>query len=367
MTRSALGVVLASALALSADVLLAGARLEDVRFDNGPITLVGRLHVPDSEGPHPALVFTHGSGDAGRDNRRYLLEAEYLAGYGIASLLYDKRGSGDSTGDWQSSTFEDLAGDALAAVAFLKAHNEIDPSQIGLRGASQSGWILPIAADRSRDVAHMILISPAGVSPYDQIVYDVRTDLEDAGFVGQDVDDALAVLRSGLEYARTGQGWSRHQQVLENAEGKPWLSIASGPPTADHWMWSWIRPVIDFDVVPVLERIPTPVLVLLGDEDRECPSQIAGWVHENALGRRSEGVHSIRYFRGADHGLRVRSRRKGDQEPPLADGYLEAIRDWVLDLAGITRIATKDVRSPCVSAVAATSRVSASTASHRRK
>lgn len=331
MNRRMVGIFLGGALALGVDALLAEVRVEDVGFVSGSISLAGRLILPESEGPYPALVFTHGSGDASRDNGRYRLEAEYLADHGVASLLFDKRGSGDSTGDWRSSTFEDLADDALAAVAFLKTRTEIDGSQIGLRGSSQSGWILPIAADRSRDVAHLILISPAGVSPYDQIVYDVRTDLEDAGFGGKDVDDALALLRSGLDYARAGLGWATHEKALEAAREKAWFAIASGPPIADHWMWSWIRPMIDFDVVPILERISIPVLVLLGDEDRECPSQIAGWVHERALGHRPEGVQAIRYFPGADHGLRVPSKRVGEQEPPLAEGYLEAVRVWILD------------------------------------
>ncbi len=322
---------LVAVLGFGAHPILA-ATIEDITFDSGQLALAGRLVVPDGAGPFPAIVFTHGSGDAGRDNSRYQLEAEYFSQHGIASFLYDKRGSGDSAGDWRQANFEQLADDALAAISFLKTRAEIDPQQIGLRGSSQSGWILPIAADRSSDVAHIILISPAGVTPYEQVVYDVRTDLEDAGFVGGDIDDGLALLRSALNYARTGDGWDLHAAALKAAEHQPWFSIASGPPVADHWLWSWMRPVMDFDVLPILRRISTPVLVILGDADRECPSQTAGHLHEQVLGQRDDGFHLVRYFRGADHGIRVAANRVGDEEPPLAEGYLETLRDWTLGI-----------------------------------
>jgi uncharacterized protein len=42
--------------------------------------------------------------------------ARFLIRHGIAVLGYDKRGVGESTGDWNTATFEDLAGDAVAAV-----------------------------------------------------------------------------------------------------------------------------------------------------------------------------------------------------------------------------------------------------------
>ncbi len=329
-----LNLILLATLGLGADPSLGNA-VEDVTFRSGDIVLAGHLYSPDGPGPHPAVVFTHGSGDAGRDNNRYRLEAEYFAGHGIASLVYDKRGYGRSTGDWHQATFEDLADDCLAAVAYLQTREEINGSRIGLRGASQSGWILPIAADKSSDVAYLILVSPAGVTPYEQILFDVRMSLEESGHSGREVDEALTLLRSGLEYARTGEGWEAHARALEAAKDASWLPIASGPPVADHWLWSWIRPVIDFDVLPVLERISTPVLVVLGEDDRECPSQIAGYVHEKAFRNRPKGSYAIRYFPGADHGIRVAANRVGDEEPPLADGYLETLRDWILNAEAV--------------------------------
>jgi hypothetical protein len=110
---------------------------EEVSFRNGDVTLSGTLLLPLTKGPHPAVVFLHGSGAEGREATRFL--AEYFTEHGIASLIYDKRGVGKSTGDWQRSDFADLAADAIAAVRFVQQRNEIDPKKIGIHGHSQAG------------------------------------------------------------------------------------------------------------------------------------------------------------------------------------------------------------------------------------
>jgi dienelactone hydrolase len=77
----------------------------------------------------------------------------------------DKRGVGGSTGDWNMASFDDLAGDVVAAVEYVKTRSDIDPKRIGLLGVSQAGWIMPLAAVRSKDIAFLISISGAGVPP----------------------------------------------------------------------------------------------------------------------------------------------------------------------------------------------------------
>jgi len=303
----------------------------DATIPSGAVRLAARLYLPEGAGPFPALVFTHGSGPSGRDNGRYQEEAAYFAAAGIACLTYDKRGYGQSTGDWKSATFDDLASDAVAAVEYLETRPEIAPRRIGLRGASQSGWILPLAASRSADVAFLVMISPPAVTPYEQVIYDVRTDLEDAGYPPPEVESALRLTRSGLDYARTWQGWSEHAKRLEAARKERWFEMASGPPSADDWLWKWIHPLIDFDVLPVVRSLRIPVLALLGEQDREVPSQVAGYLLQRALSANPHAL--IRYFADGDHDLRSVRAPKGNGRAPLVAGYLDAIREWVLSQA----------------------------------
>src|SRR6266581_1985824 len=97
---------------------------ENVRFSSGDIQLAGTIISPIQGRRHPAIVLVHGSG---AENREYMLPwARFLIRHGMAVLGYDKRGVGESTGDWNIASFEDLAGDAVAAFEYLKARRDID-------------------------------------------------------------------------------------------------------------------------------------------------------------------------------------------------------------------------------------------------
>jgi hypothetical protein len=188
--------------------------------------------------------------------------------------------------------------------------------------------VLPIAATRSVDVAFLIMISPPGVTPYDQILYDVRTDLEDAGFTPQETETGLALTRSGLDYARSWQGWADHKKRLDAAAQERWFAIASGPADPNDWLWKWVHPVIDFDAVPLVADLKLPILVLLGEQDRETPSQVAGYRLAQAL--RTNHSALVRYFADGDHDLRSTKQSTGNGRAPFVSGYLDTISTWVL-------------------------------------
>ena len=142
---------------------------------SGEEILAAELDLPSGAGPHPAMVMVHGSGKDTRET--FAGAARHYASLGVATLRYDKRGTGQSTGRFQgvnaknsTAMFDILARDVLAAVSYLRQHPQIDPEQIGLIGVSQGGWIIPLATSRSSNVAFMINVSGAassvGISDY---------------------------------------------------------------------------------------------------------------------------------------------------------------------------------------------------------
>jgi len=103
---------------------------------------------------------------------------------GVAFLSYDKRGVGESQGTCcpgDYGHFNLLAADAVGAVNTLRAMPEIDPRHVGLLGASQAGWIVPLAAARSKSVAFTALADAPAVSQGEELLYSLLTGEEGSG------------------------------------------------------------------------------------------------------------------------------------------------------------------------------------------
>jgi uncharacterized protein len=96
--------------------------VQAVTFRSGDATLSGTLILPNRPGPpHAAIVLLHGSGPLTRHS--FGPYPRFFASLGLAVLVYDKRGTGASTGTFFSRDPifpEPYLQDAIAAVRFLK-------------------------------------------------------------------------------------------------------------------------------------------------------------------------------------------------------------------------------------------------------
>ncbi len=89
--------------------------------------------------------------------------AEALAQKGIAVLVYDKRGCGQSTGDFKTSHFPEFQQDAVCGFEFLKKQAGIIPNEVGLIGHSEGGMITEMIAAEHPDVAFAVLMAAPGM------------------------------------------------------------------------------------------------------------------------------------------------------------------------------------------------------------
>src|ERR1700733_14163696 len=151
-------------------------RAEEVTYENkaAAAKFAGTLTIPRGTGRYPVVLLLTGSGQQDRDekilgHRPFFVLADYLTRHGIAVLRVDDRGVGGSTGDVAHATTEDFAGDALAGIAYLKPRPEIDVHKIELIGHSEGGEIAPMVANRSHDVAFIVLMAGPAL-PGDEII-----------------------------------------------------------------------------------------------------------------------------------------------------------------------------------------------------
>ncbi len=133
---------------------------EEARFTSAGVPLEGTILVPNGEGRKPAMALVHAAGLHTRED--YRAEAEAFATGGIVTLIFDKLTKGYSGFD---SSYELLASDALAAVRALRARPDVNPDAVGLWGLSEGGWVVPIAASHSDEVAFIVLVAATGVPP----------------------------------------------------------------------------------------------------------------------------------------------------------------------------------------------------------
>ena len=297
-------------------------REEEVSFENGETTLSGALVLPQTKGPHPAVVIIHGSGPGMRSQMRFL--PDFFALNGVATLVYDKRGCGASSGDWRKSGFDDLAGDALAGLELLKNRPDINPRQIGLWGISQGGWLVGLAASRSTNVAFIIGVSGPGITPEAQGAFMVEHRMKAAGVSESDLREALSLYRLNSRCARTDSGWDEFEAACKAAQNKPWYNddvhpYGAGDPELKQWQLIW-----DYDPVPVLRKVRCPVLSIFGEVDPLVPAQKSADIWKTALTEAGNQDVTIRIFPNADHG--ITEARNGIQPPD----FFTLQRDWLL-------------------------------------
>jgi uncharacterized protein len=132
-----------------------------VRFTCNKAQLAGTLYLPLRPGPHPAVVWVHGSGEQPRLSYGPLV-ASFVED-GIAFFSYDKRGVAESEGACcpdEHGHFNLVTADAVGAIEAARCSSAVDGTQVGFVGASAAGWIAPRAAEESRHVAFIVLASP---------------------------------------------------------------------------------------------------------------------------------------------------------------------------------------------------------------
>jgi dipeptidyl aminopeptidase/acylaminoacyl peptidase len=247
---------------------------QEIHFTNGDARLVGTLYLPEHGDHLPAVIALHGASDATRDAGVYRHLREGLPTMGVAVLIYDRRGTGASSGTLSGISYETLADDGSEAQKAVAKVPRIDSRKIGFWGLSQGGWLAVLAAERSKDAAFAISVSAPLASPELQMEFATTNLLNVRGYSGEDVQQMLESRKAWAGYLRGATPRTAAVEALQKAEAQPWFNLAFMPKasqlTTDPAHNSWRREM-DYDPAAAVRRLKIPLLFIYGGSDPWIP------------------------------------------------------------------------------------------------
>ncbi|AJA10311.1 hypothetical protein SKP52_17200 [Sphingopyxis fribergensis] len=307
---------------------------ENSRFKSGGAELAGTLYMPASRKPVAAIVVTHSASSPLRGGSLYDHLKTILPALGIAVFTYDRRGSGESGSETAGGNFTILADDAIAAVEHLKTDPRIDPRRIGTWGLSQGGWISPLAASRSPDIAFVIAVSAPVVTADAQMIFSSTNHLKANGYSQADIDQMVAARKAVDGYMRGTVNRADAQTKLDGIKTKPWFKyLYMGETFCDREVSGW-RKEIENDPLKNLEAVTVPTLVLYGADDAVVPVADSAQRLKNVASRMPKlQVHVIA---GADHAMAMSADLKTSLDPkndgterPDSPEYFALLSSWL--------------------------------------
>jgi len=173
---------------------------ETVSISSDEVSIACTFAKPGKEGVFPAVVVLLGSGPETRSGPAYRLNVSNMLRHGFATLICDKRGAGDSGGDFDTATFYDFALDAKASVRHLASRADVDSKRIGLLANSESGWFSAQIAAETGQVAFIINRVGPPLPWIDTVLWEVRNEFLDAGVAESDVELLLATSERRWRY-----------------------------------------------------------------------------------------------------------------------------------------------------------------------
>jgi len=312
----------------------------ETKFAGRDVSLVGRLILPKGRGPVPIVVLVHGSEDDSALSGNAL--QRLLPAAGVGAFVYDKRGTGGSTGKY-SQDFDLLADDAVAAMGEARRLAGSRAGRIGYQGGSQGGWVVPIAATRA-PVDFAIVSFGLAVSVIEEDRQQVALEMALKGHSAEDTAKALEVAGAAEAVFESGfkDGFARLDALRDKYRGEPWYKDLHGNFT---WLilphteaeiramaknYDWGTPW-RYDPMPTLRKVTTPQLWILGEMDLQAPSAETSRLIRSLIDAGQPVTLAVNP--GAEHGM-TEFETKPDGErisTRFSPGYFQMMRDFARD------------------------------------
>ncbi len=324
---------------------------EEVEYLNkkAGIKIAATLTFPNSKNPLPAVLLIPGSGQQKRNwevsgHKPFLVLADYLTRHGIAVLRADDRGIGGSTGNFEQSTSGDFADDAIAGVEYLKTRMEIDTNKIGLIGHSEGGMIALIAAEKSTDIAFIVLMAAPGIGFDEAVIFQVLEQLKLEGVSQEDIElqrswrqKIYGLFKQNLDSAAIANKMRKLYSKLSEEKIKR-LNWPQGRLDFEikRSLSPWWHFALSYQPGKTLSQIQCPVLAANGEKDMQVSSGKNLPYIKEALIKGGNQNFIVRELPGLNHLFQTAKTGSeyeyGTIEETMSPDALSLISKWILEL-----------------------------------
>lgn len=339
-------------------------REEQVHYKNevADITLAGTLTLPSGKEKNPpAILLIAGMGPNDRDytmmgHKLFLDLSRYLAKRGIASLRYDKRGVGASSGTFNTKlTSHDFAQDALAGVHYLMGRNDINTLQIGVLGHSEGGMIAPMVALETRDISFLILMAGVVATSIQDNVKQVGMQMRADGASETMIKLDAAMRTKVLEIISNEENYDIAATTIlevintylkalpdEQKEEIKRLPFSINEENKDQvinlFNSPWYRYFISYNPVDALEQLRASFLAIYGALDFITSSKVALPLIEKAIRKHNVKGSAALELPGHNHWLQLCTTGSlteyGTIKQTMSEESLSIMVDWILACIG---------------------------------
>lgn len=275
---------------------------EDMLIQNGEIALSGTLYRPMGIQTPPLVIITHGSSPNLRAG--YQVEAFWFATRGIATFIYDKRGSGQSGGNLEASLY-DLGSDAAAIARSLSFSGPFDT--IIVWGLSQGASVSAVAAGQAPDVIDgVIAVSGAGVPFIQQELYRVDRLAADLGYDSRLRHTSLTFWRAAYDLQTATADGQFPDVGFRDALG------------------------FEIDLAALWAEVAQPSLIIYGGRDSYVPVMDSAHRIDSVLAENRHRSAQMLFYPEANHGMLVSPTGSSLVfSDTLPNGYVDQMVDWV--------------------------------------
>lgn len=292
---------------------------EDVSFESNGLKLNGTIWYPINK-ENKAIVLLTSSGNADRSASR--AEAIRFAQMGFTTFHYDKRGTGNSEGNWQIATIEELSMDDINAIKIFSDKTGIPITNTGIKGSSQGATKIPYVLNELESLEYGVAVSCPGVSLLESdLNYWKNRNVE---IIGNEIEDAVKLQRKVFEFIAGKISKADLEKAIDTEKSKSWFT--------NIWVPNLDEVQIDkkllYTPIPYFETTKQPILIVQGKMDEIIPDNSYSLISEAIKKSGNDNFKTV-LIEGASHSMH----NVGESDFPywskLHPDYLTTVEDWI--------------------------------------